>query len=249
MKTAEYTRQKLSNNDTGGNKASSRAERLAKCWLLIISDIKKSAGRVWPVWAVMTLIYIGYWAVILMTGKTAPPVDRVPVLYLISMFFSFSVPAAAYGYINDSSDGACYAMLPLPARTKFGVMMLVAVVLVPLGFYLSTHLIDCVLTLVGNGKGFAGLIWENGGTDLRTFWSDFGKICLYQSVFILGNIALRKHKTAMTVLAMLAIHGVFIGMFQIDELNSGILYVLYSFVAPACIWAVSYLLFKRLQFS
>ena len=53
----------------------------------------------------------------------------------------------------------------------------------------------------------------------------------------------------MTVLVMLAIHGVFIGMFQVDELSSGILYILYSFVAPAGIWAVSYLLFKRLQFS
>lgn len=225
------------------------SERLIRAGMLTVSDLKSGIRRIWPAAAVMVCLYLAYWLVMLLAENTVTPGDRLPVLYLTALFLAFCVPASVYGYVNDPSDGIGYAMLPLPVPIKFGVMMLVSAVLIPFGFYAVMHMLDCALALAGGGRGFQGTIWEPGGTDFCTFWSDFGKICLYQSVFILGNIALRKHKTAMTVLVMLAIHGVFIGMFQVDELSSGILYILYSFVAPACIWAVSYLLFKRLQFS
>ena len=210
------------------------SERLIRAGMLTVSDLKSGIRRIWPAAAVMACLYLAYWLVMLLAENTVTPGDRLPVLYLTALFLAFCVPASVYGYVNDPSDGIGYAMLPLPVPIKFGVMMLVSAVLIPFGFYAVMHMLDCALALAGGGRGFQGMIWEPGGTDFCTFWSDFGKICLYQSVFILGN--------------MLAIHGVFIGMFQVDELSSGILYILYSFVAPACIWAVSYLLFKRLQF-
>lgn len=217
--------------------------------MLAFSDLKTGIRKVWPSAAVMTVLYIGYWIIMMATEGHAAPADRLPVLYLAALFFSFSVPASAYGYINDPSDGTGYVMLPLPSLVKFGVMMLVSVLVIPFGFYLAMYLIDCCLTLAGGEKGFAGMIWEEGGTDFISFWSDYGKICLYQSAFILGNIVLRKHKIVLTVIAMLALHGIFMGIFRIEEMRGGILYILYAFVTPVSIWVASYLAFRRLQFS
>ena len=184
------------------------SERLIRAGMLTVSDLKSGIRRIWPAAAVMACLYLAYWLVMLLAENTVTPGDRLPVLYLTALFLAFCVPASVYGYVNDPSDGIGYAMLPLPVPIKFGVMMLVSAVLIPFGFYAVMHMLDCALALAGGGRGFQGMIWEPGGTDFCTFWSDFGKICLYQSVFILGNIALRKHKTAMTVLVMLAIHGV-----------------------------------------
>lgn len=223
-------------------------ERLIRAGMLTASDLKNGIRGVWPTAAVMTVLYIGYWAVLLATGKPAGPEDRIPVLYIASLLFSFSVPATVYGYINDPSDGVGYAMLPLPAWMKFGTMMLVAAVSLPLGFYIAIYTADCVLALAGGGLGFSGMVWEPGGTGIGGFLSDFVRICLYQSVFILGNICLRRHKIALTVLAMLAVHGIFMGAFHIEEIKGGILYILYSYIAPASIWIMSFLLFRRMQF-
>lgn len=221
--------------------------RIIRAGMLTVSDLKNGIRGIWPTAAVMTVLYIGYWAVLLATGKPAGPEDRVPVLYLAALFFSFSVPATVYGHINDPSDGIGYIMLPLPAWVKFGVMMLVATVFLPLGYYLAVYMADCVLALAGGGKGFSGMIWEADGTGLTGFLSDFIKICLYQSVFILGNICLRRHKIALTILAMLAVHGIFIGAFHIEEIRGGILYMLYSYIAPVSIWIVSFMIFKHMQ--
>lgn len=225
------------------------SERLIRAGMLTVADLKSGIRKIWPTAAVMTCLYLAYWLFMLLAEKPVTAGDRLPVLYLAALFLSFCVPASVYGYVNDPSDGIGYAMLPLPVPIKFGVMMLVSAVLIPLGFYVIIHVLDCALALAGGGKGFQGMIWEPGGTDFCTFLSDFGKICLYQSIFILGNIGLRRHKTAVTILAMLAVHGLFMSIFQTGEVRSGIPYVLYAFVAPASIWAAAYLLFKRLQLS
>ena len=62
------------------------------------------------------------------------------------------------------------------------------------------------------------MIWSTeSGISFGGFWYDFGKICLYQSVFVLGNLLLKKHKVALTLLAMLFLHGFCIGVLPLDK--------------------------------
>ena len=224
---------------------SGNMQRLGKLTLL---DLRYGAGKVWPAGAVMTGLYIAYWVIMLLTGQAVTPGDRIPVLYIAAQFFAFCVPAAVYGYVNNPSDGIGYAMLPVRVWVKFAAMMLVSVIVIPLTFYIGIYVLDCLLTAVGGGRGFSGMVWSTeSGISPGGFWYDFGKICLYQSVFVLGNLVLRKHKVALTVLAMLFLHGLCIGVLHIDETGGAIPAILYSYVLPVLIWSLSYQSLRRLQ--
>lgn len=227
----------------------SPASLLHKTLRLILADTGKGIRRVWPSAAATAGLYTVYWIVMLLTGAQAGPPDRVPVVYMAALVFSFCVPSSVYGFINDPSEGGIYAMLPLPPWIKFGTMMLVSAIILPFGFYTAAYILDCGLVLVSGGNGFSGMIWDSGGTDFCSFWSDFGKICLYQSVFILGNIFFRRHKLSLTLLAVLAVHGIFLSIFRTESILNGPAFLIYSYVLPAVIWTVSYLLFKRMQLS
>ena len=182
-------------------------------------DLRYGAGKVWPAGAVMAGLYLAYWTVMLLTGAGATPEDRIPVLYIAAQFFAFCVPAAVYGYVNNPSDGIGYAML------------------------------DCLLTAVSGGKGFSGMIWSTeSGISFGGFWYDFGKICLYQSVFVLGNLLLKKHKVALTLLAMLFLHGFCIGVLHLDKTGGVLPAILYSYALPVLIWILSYRCVRRLQY-
>lgn len=212
-------------------------------------DLRYGAGKVWPAGAVMAGLYIAYWVIMLLTGQAVTPGDRIPVLYVVAQFFAFCVPAAVYGYVNNPSDGIGYAMLPVRAWVKFAAMMLVSVIVIPLTFYIGIYVLDCLLTAVSGGIGFSGMAWiTESGISPGGFWYDFGKICLYQSVFVLGNLVLRKHKVALTVLAMLFLHGLCIGVLHIDETGGAIPAILYSYVLPVLIWSLSYQCLRRLQY-
>lgn len=225
---------------------SGNMQRLGKLTLL---DLRYGAGKVWPAGAVMTGLYIAYWVIMLLTGQAVTPGDRIPVLYIAAQFFAFCVPAAVYGYVNNPSDGIGYAMLPVRVWVKFAAMMLVSVIVIPLTFYIGIYVLDCLLTAVGGGRGFSGMVWSTeSGISPGGFWYDFGKICLYQSVFVLGNLVLRKHKVALTVLAMLFLHGLCIGVLHIDETGGAIPAILYSYVLPVLIWSLSYQCLRRLQY-
>ena len=216
---------------------------------LTLLDLRYGAGKVWPAGAVMTGLYIAYWVIMLLTGQAVTPGDRIPVLYIAAQFFAFCVPAAVYGYVNNPSDGIGYAMLPVRVWVKFAAMMLVSVIVIPLTFYIGIYVLDCLLTAVGGGRGFSGMVWSTeSGISPGGFWYDFGKICLYQSVFVLGNLVLRKHKVALTVLAMLFLHGLCIGVLHIDETGGAIPAILYSYVLPVLIWSLSYQCLRRLQY-
>ncbi|HIZ88082.1 MAG TPA: hypothetical protein IAC03_08020 [Candidatus Coprenecus pullistercoris] len=221
-------------------------QRLGRLTLL---DLRYGAGKVWPAGAVMAGLYIAYWVIMLLTGQAVTPGDRIPVLYIAAQFFAFCVPAAAYGYVNNPSDGIGYAMLPVRVWVKFTAMMLVSVIVIPLTFHIGIYVLDCLLTAVGGGRGFSGMVWSTeSGISPGGFWYDFGKICLYQSVFVLGNLVLRKHKVALTVLAMLFLHGLGIGVLHIDETGGAIPAILYSYVLPVLIWSLSYQRLRRLQY-
>ena len=225
---------------------SGNMQRLGRLTLL---DLRYGAGKVWPAGAVMTGLYIAYWVIMLLTGQAVTPGDRIPVLYMAAQFFAFCVPAAVYGYVNNPSDGIGYAMLPVRVWVKFAAMMLVSVIVIPLTFYIGIYVLDCLLTAVGGGRGFSGMVWSTeSGISPGGFWYDFGKICLYQSVFVLGNLVLRKHKVALTVLAMLFLHGLCIGVLHIDETGGAIPAILYSYVLPVLIWSLSYQCLRRLQY-
>lgn len=225
---------------------SGNMQRLGRLTLL---DLRYGAGKVWPAGAVMTGLYIAYWVIMLLTGQAVTPGDRIPVLYMAAQFFAFCVPAAVYGYVNNPSDGIGYAMLPVRVWVKFAAMMLVSVIVIPLTFYIGIYVLDCLLTAVGGGRGFSGMVWStDSGISPGGFWYDFGKICLYQSVFVLGNLVLRKHKVALTVLAMLFLHGLCIGVLHIDETGGAIPAILYSYVLPVLIWSLSYQCLRRLQY-
>ena len=224
---------------------SGNMQRLGRLTLL---DLRYGAGKVWPAGAVMTGLYIAYWVIMLLTGQAVTPGDRIPVLYMAAQFFAFCVPAAVYGYVNNPSDGIGYAMLPVRVWVKFAAMMLVSVIVIPLTFYIGIYVLDCLLTAVGGGRGFSGMVWSTkSGISPGGFWYDFGKICLYQSVFVLGNLVLRKHKVALTVLAMLFLHGLCIGVLHIDETGGAIPAILYSYVLPVLIWSLSYQCLRRLE--
>ncbi len=225
---------------------SGNMQRLGRLTLL---DLRYGAEKVWPAGAVMTGLYIAYWVIMLLTGQAVTPGDRIPVLYIAAQFFAFCVPAAVYGYVNNPSDGIGYAMLPVRVWVKFAAMMLVSVIVIPLTFYIGVYVLDCLLTAVGGGRGFSGMVWSTeSGISPGGFWYDFGKICLYQSVFVLGNLVLRKHKVALTVLAMLFLHGLCIGVLHIDETGGAIPAILYSYVLPVLIWSLSYQCLRRLQY-
>ena len=225
---------------------SGNMQRLGRLTLL---DLRYGAGKVWPAGSVMAGLYIAYWVIMLLTGQAVTPGDRIPVLYIAAQFFAFCVPAAVYGYVNNPSDGIGYAMLPVRAWVKFAAMMLVSVIVIPLTFYIGIYVLDCLLTAVGGGRGFSGMVWSTeSGISPGGFWYDFGKICLYQSVFVLGNLVLRKHKVALTVLAMLFLHGLCIGVLHIDETGGAIPAILYSYVLPVLIWSLSYQCLRRLQY-
>ena len=225
---------------------SGNMQRLGRLTLL---DLRYGTGKVWPAGAVMAGLYIAYWVIMLLTGQAVTPGDRIPVLYIAAQFFAFCVPAAVYGYVNNPSDGIGYAMLPVRVWVKFAAMMLVSVIVIPLTFYIGIYVLDCLLTAVGGGRGFSGMVWSTeSGISPGGFWYDFGKICLYQSVFVLGNLVLRKHKVALTVLAMLFLHGLCIGVLHIDETGGAIPAILYSYVLPVLIWSLSYQYLRRLQY-
>lgn len=225
---------------------SGNMQRLGRLTLL---DLRYGAGKVWPAGAVMAGLYIAYWVIMLLTGQAVTPGDRIPVLYIAAQFFAFCVPAAVYGYVNNPSDGIGYVMLPVRVWVKFAAMILVSVIVIPLTFYIGIYVLDCLLTAVGGGRGFSGMVWSTeSGISPGGFWYDFGKICLYQSVFVLGNLVLRKHKVALTVLAMLFLHGLCIGVLHIDETGGAIPAILYSYVLPVLIWSLSYQCLRRLQY-
>lgn len=225
---------------------SGNMQRLGRLTLL---DLRYGTGKVWPAGAVMAGLYIAYWVIMLLTGQAVTPGDRIPVLYVAAQFFAFCVPAAVYGYVNNPSDGIGYAMLPVRVWVKFAAMMLVSVIVIPLTFYIGIYVLDSLLTAVGGGRGFSGMVWStDSGISPGGFWYDFGKICLYQSVFVLGNLVLRKHKVALTVLAMLFLHGLCIGVLHIDETGGAIPAILYSYVLPVLIWSLSYQCLRRLQY-
>lgn len=225
---------------------SGNMQRLGRLTML---DLRYGTGKVWPAGAVMAGLYIAYWVIMLLIGQAVTPGDRIPVLYVAAQFFAFCVPAAVYGYVNNPSDGIGYAMLPVRVWVKFAAMMLVSVIVIPLTFYIGIYVLDCLLTAVGGGRGFSGMVWSTeSGISPGGFWYDFGKICLYQSVFVLGNLVLRKHKVALTVLAMLFLHGLCIGVLHIDETGGAIPAILYSYVLPVLIWSLSYQCLRRLQY-
>lgn len=132
---------------------------------------------------------------------------------------------------------------------KFASMMLVSVIAIPLVFYIGIYVMDCLLTAVSGGKGFSGMIWSTeSGISFGGFWYDFGKICLYQSVFVLGNLLLKKHKVALTLLAMLFLHGFCIGVLHLDKTGGVLPAILYSYALPVLIWILSYRCVRRLQY-
>lgn len=214
---------------------------------LMLWDVRTGAARLWPAGASLAGIYTAYWAVMFLMQAHAEPEDRLAVLFITALIFAFGVPSAVYGYINDPSDGIGRTMLPVKAAVKFTVMLTVSAVIFPLCFYTGLHILDSLLTAAGGGRGFTYLIWETAeGVTFGSFCSDFSRICLYQSVFILGNILLRKHKVTLTVLATLALHGIFMGLLHIDR--SSTLYSLYSYAGPLLVWAFAYAAFRRMQF-
>lgn len=216
---------------------------------LTSTDLRRGLRKIWAAAAVLAGLYPAYWVIMLMTGATATPADRIPVLYIAAQFFSFCVPAAVYGYINNPDDGIGYALLPLRAWVKFTAMISVSVLIIPLTFYTGIYIMDCLLTAAGGGRGFSGMIWSrDGGITVSGWLADFGKICMYQSVFVLGNILLKKHKTAITFLAMLLLHGVLIGLFQADEIQGRLVQVLYAYILPALIWALAYFCLGKIQY-
>ena len=98
-------------------------------------------------------------------------------------------------------------------------------------------------------RGFSGMIWSTeSGISFGGFWYDFGKICLYQSVFVLGNLLLKKHKVALTLLAMLFLHGFCIGVLHLDKTGGVLPAILYSYALPVLIWILSYRCVRRLQY-
>lgn len=223
---------------------------IGKAFRLILLDLKTGVRRIWPAGTALAALYSAYWVVMLFMDINAVPEDRLPVLYLAALFFSFCVPSAVYGHINDPGKGIAYTMLPVRADVKFAVMLLVSAVVFPLSFYTGIHALDCILTAAGGANGFAGMIWtSDNGLTFGSFWSDFGKICLYQSVFVLGNILLKKHKISLTVLLMLAVHGICIGIFDMGQSGHPLPGILYTYALPAAIWILSYQCFKRMQFS
>ncbi|HIZ86313.1 MAG TPA: hypothetical protein IAC04_07470 [Candidatus Coprenecus stercoravium] len=210
-------------------------------------EIRCGTVKIWPAAAIFSVLYAAYWVIMLLTGTAAGAEDRIAVLYIGAQFFAFCVPAAAYGHINSPSDGIGYAILPVGNPVKFASMMTVSVIIIPFCFYTWLYAMDSALAFAGEGNGFSGMIWAADNA-FCGFWSDFGKICLYQSVFILGNIIFRKHKVTFTILAMLLLHGLCIGVLHIDEIKGIIPVLLYSYVLPVLIWALSYQCLKRVQY-
>lgn len=204
-----------------------------RAWRLLLLDIRLGMRRIWPTAAVLAGLYAAYLAVTLMMGRDVGLDERSSVLFLAAMLFSFCVPAVVYGYVTDVSDGLRYVMLPVPTVVKFGVMLVVSTVIFPFCFYLCIY-------LMGGIFSSSGPFW--------VFWADFGKICLNQSVFFLGNLLLRRHKIAFTALAMLLIHAVFSGLFHADGVWGNVLTALYSYAAPVAIWGLSYCRLKHLQY-
>ena len=222
---------------------------LGKVFQLIATDLRRSLGKIWAAAAVLAGLYLAYWVIMLMIGTATAPSDRISILYFAAQFFSFCVPAAVYGYINNPNDGIGYALLPLKRWVKFTAMISVSVLIIPLTFYTGLYIMDCLLTAAGGGRGFSGMIWStDGGITVSGWLADFGKICMYQSVFVLGNILLKKHKTAITFLAMLLLHGIFIGLFQADEIQGRLVQVLYAYILPALIWALAYFCLGKIQY-
>lgn len=215
---------------------------------MVINDLRTGFRRIWPAGAVFVVLYAVYWAVMSGIGGESAPEDRIAVLYFSSMFFSFYVPAAVYGHINDPVDGLAYIMLPVPAMTKFAVMMTVSVLAFPLGFCILIYAVDIVAALAGGGRGFCGMVWEGaGGQSVSGFLSDFVRICLYQSVFVLGNIVIKKHKTALAFLAMLVFSGAAAWISEIAGDGSRLLKAAYAYLLPLLLWYLSYRMFRRIQ--
>lgn len=213
---------------------------------MVINDFRTGLRRIWPAGAVFVVLYVLYWAVMSGMGGESSPEDRISVLYFSSMFFSFYVPASVYGHINDPVDGLAYIMLPVPAMMKFAVMMTVSVIAYPLLFCILLYAVDTLAATAG--RGFCGMVWEGaGGQSMDGFLSDFVRICLCQSVFVLGNIVIRKHKTALAFLAMLVFSG---SAAWISE-NAGdgfrLLKAAYAYLLPLLFWYLSYRMFRRIQ--
>lgn len=215
---------------------------------MVISDFRTGLRRIWPVGAVFVVLYAAYWAVMSGIGGESAPEDRIAVLYFSSMFFSFYVPAAVYGHINDPVEGLAYIMLPVPATVKFAVMMLVSVIAMPLGFCILLYAVDTVAAVAGGGRGFCGAVWEGaGGQSVAGFLSDFVRICLCQSVFVLGNIVIRKHKTAIAFLAMLAFSGAAAWISESAGDGFRLIRAAYACLLPLLLWYLSYRMFRRIQ--
>lgn len=218
-------------------------------WKLFLTGMRYGMKKTWTTATVLTVLYLTYWAITLLTGATACAEDRIPVLYIAALFFAFCTPAEVYGFVNHRQDGILYAGLPVRTWVKFTAMLLVATVTLPLAFYIGIHLTDLLLTAVGGGSGFSSIVWNrDNGMTAGIFFSDFCKICLYQSVFILGNLVLKRHKTAITFLAMLMIHGFCMGVLHIDSLSGPIPEIIYSYVIPVLVWTLSFISLKRIQY-
>lgn len=215
---------------------------------MAVRDMKCGIRRTWPAGAAVILLYAVYWVFGAVAEAGFVPSDRVTVMYFLSMFFSFSVPSAVYGHINDPAKGVEYVMLPVSVRSKFAVMVAVAVIAVPGCMYAVLYLIDSVLAAVGNGHGFSGMIWngpENRGVTVAV--SDFAGICACQSLFLLGNIVLRKHKIAVTLLVFMALHGAAALVPDVSGPAGRVFRIAYTYLLPVCMWTLAYRMFRNIR--
>ena len=72
---------------------------------LALWDIRTGTGKLWPAGAALACVYAAYWAVMFFMKADAGPEDRLPVLFVASVFFAFCVPASVYGHTGFT--GTC----------------------------------------------------------------------------------------------------------------------------------------------
>ncbi len=155
---------------------------------LIRLDCIKAFRQTYHISAMMTAAYI---AVTIVTscifGKEITITDRYVIIFMMSLVYMVYIPSAAYEYINSDRNSLMGILLPVSRRMKFISMISVGSILLPSVLLTLLHLSDIlVYRIILHDKSYT--------SDILRIVNDFTSLIMLQSVFVFGNIVLKKHK-------------------------------------------------------
>ena len=198
---------------------------------LLLKDGKKYFRNFGTTLIVFCCLNAIFWIFNLLFGTTSESMFRFAMLFVWTALAMMMAPSKVYGNANLSREGVGFAMMPASSLEKFISMFIYCAIVTPLIVFFGGYLVDALLSLLPFGGfeksvhiySFNELINLNVNNDgnpirlntpfdsLSLFLVIMIRISFYvgiiqwASIFMLGNMIFKKHKTGKTFACYLGI--------------------------------------------